>query len=114
MSNNIIIISEENLEKLSEQLLSKLQHNFQPIPVQVEDKTDTFLNVDQVAELLNLKKATIYSKVSKNSIPFIKKGKLLLFSKADILQWLQKSKHEDISDVSTKVNNYLFNNKFIG
>lgn len=48
-----------------------------------------FLNIDGVAEYTHLSKATIYKKVSKKEIPFIKLGTRTLFDIEQIDQWIK-------------------------
>ena len=52
---------------------------------------DKILDVDQACELLKVTKITIYRKVKNNSIPHMKRGKRLLFSRIDLLKWLSQS-----------------------
>lgn len=46
----------------------------------------TFLGVDEAATLLGISKASIYSKVYHNVIPYYKSGGKLYFSKEELLQ----------------------------
>ncbi len=49
-----------------------------------------FLNVDQIAEYLGIKKSSIYSKVERKEIPHYKVGNLLRFRKSDIDAWMEE------------------------
>lgn len=72
------------------------------------DKTeDVYLNIIELSELIGLTRPTIYGHVHRKTIPFIKKGKMLRFSKKDILNWLQDGKSKSNSDLEAKVNDYL-------
>jgi excisionase family DNA binding protein len=52
---------------------------------------ENLLNYAQAAELLNLKRGTIYSLVSRRQIPFIRLGtRIVRFSRSQILAWLQQ------------------------
>lgn len=74
----------------------------------LNDKTeDEFLNIDELSNLIGLTKPTLYGHVHRKTIPFIKKGKMLRFSKNDILNWLQEGKSQSNSDLEAKVNHYL-------
>jgi excisionase family DNA binding protein len=48
-----------------------------------------FLNIDGAAAYTHLSKATIYKKVSKKEIPFIKIGTRTLFDIEQIDQWIR-------------------------
>lgn len=52
---------------------------------------DPLMTVDEVASFLRIEKGTIYNKVSKDEIPFLKVGGALRFSLADIKRWIRRS-----------------------
>ena len=54
-------------------------------------KTDT-INVHEAAELTGFKVASIYSKVSRNEIPTIGRGRPLVFSRKGLEKWLKEGK----------------------
>ena len=51
---------------------------------------DEFLNIQQVAEYTNLAVPSVYGLVHRRQIPFIKRGKKLLFETKKINEQLQK------------------------
>ncbi len=55
---------------------------------------DKLLNINELAEYLSVKEASIRSWVYKKKIPFIKVGKLIRFKVEDIESWLQSKKEE--------------------
>jgi excisionase family DNA binding protein len=50
------------------------------------------LNVDDVSKMLNIAKSTLYNYIRNNQIPHIKIGGIILFSKSDLLLWLDTKK----------------------
>ena len=50
-----------------------------------------FLNIDEVAEYLGLKKGTVYSWVCYKKIPHIKMGRLVKFDIRQIDDWMRES-----------------------
>ena len=54
-----------------------------------KDKTQHLLNVDELAERLNVPKGWIYERTSRGDIPFIKVGKYVRFEWNAILDWLK-------------------------
>jgi len=48
------------------------------------------LTVDDVAEILGVKKSTIYQWTSADFIPHIKLGKNVRFREGDVLAWIEK------------------------
>ena len=51
-----------------------------------------YLNIDEVAEYINKKKATVYQMTHMRKIPFIKIGGNLLFDPDDLDAWLDTQK----------------------
>ena len=51
-----------------------------------KQKEHTFIGVDEASALLGISKASIYSKVYHNVIPYYKSGGKLYFSKQELLQ----------------------------
>jgi excisionase family DNA binding protein len=70
-----------------------------------------FMNVTQVAEYLSLAKATIYGMVHKLEIPNYKQGKRLYFKKADIDQWLTKSRRKTREEIEEEAADYIIRKK---
>ena len=52
---------------------------------------DEVLEMDGICELLKVTPITIYRKVKSGKIPHMKRGRKLLFSRNDILNWLKDS-----------------------
>jgi excisionase family DNA binding protein len=60
--------------------------------IQKEKDMKKYLNIDEVAEYINKKKATVYQMTHMRKIPFIKIGGNLLFDPDDIDAWLESQK----------------------
>jgi len=50
------------------------------------------LDINQLSEMLSVKKKTIYDWVHKGFIPYIKLGKLLRFDPKDIDKWFESKR----------------------
>jgi excisionase family DNA binding protein len=59
-----------------------------------EIHTYKMLNPDQVAEMLNISKTTLYRLAGKRQIPFHKIGGVLRFSEKDVSEYLEKCRTE--------------------
>lgn len=73
----------ENIERL---LLSQSDKDNQ------KETEEKLLTVQAAAEFLSLSMPTIYSKVSRNELPFMKRGKRLYFSQKELLEYLQRGR----------------------
>lgn len=60
--------------------------------IQKEKDMKKYLNIDEVSEYINKKKATVYQMTHMRKIPFIKIGGNLLFDPDDLDVWLESQK----------------------
>ena len=73
--------------------------------------TEKLLTVQEAAEFLNLSVPTIYLKVSKGEIPFMKRSKRLYFSNEELMNYIKEGRSKTASEVEDEVENYLGNKK---
>ncbi len=57
------------------------------------DPGPSWLNADEAAEFLKLKKSTLYKKTSRGEIPFHKPGKKLMFRRSELDGFIELSRH---------------------
>jgi excisionase family DNA binding protein len=86
----------ENIEKSLNGLYTVLETN------RTTNKEE-FLNVSQVADLIEESVASIYTRTSNRTIPFYKKGKRLLFKKAEIIKWIETGKKKTIEEIQNEI-----------
>ena len=100
---------EEIYARLSnvENLILGLKHNFHAL--HSAEKQEQFLTIQQAAEFLCLTVPTIYSKVSRRKLPFMKQGKRLYFSKSELSDYLRRGKKETAAEM--EADNYLITKK---
>ena len=65
---------------------------------------DELMTIKQAGEFLDLTVQTLYNKVSKNEIPFMKREKRLYFSKEQLIDYLKQGSNEMQSDTDREVN----------
>jgi excisionase family DNA binding protein len=104
--NNPFEIIEKRLSNI-EDLLLDLKHPQTSLKNQDEQSSSEFLNVEETANFLSLRIQTIYKKVNKNEIPYIKQGKRLYFSKSDLIDWLQEGRVKSIKEIRKESANYF-------
>ena len=81
---------------------------------QVNEKAEIperFLNIQEAAKVLNLTKATLYTKVSKNEVPHFKQGNRLYFSTVELTEYLKQGKRNTFAEAEAIATLYLSNNK---
>ena len=82
-----------------------------------EQPTETpeqLLTVQEAAQFLNLTVPTMYSKVSKGELPFMKRSKRLYFSSTELLEYIKAGRNKSISEIEQEAEAYLANKKSAG
>ena len=65
------------------------------------------MDIHEAAEFLKLKVPTIYSKVSKGELPFMKRFNRLYFSKMDLTTYLKQGRKSTNSEIEVRANAYM-------
>lgn len=106
--NNPFELIEARLSSI-ENLILDIKH--QPKEVESKEQSEQLLTVSETAQLLNLSIATIYSKVSRRELPFMKRGKRLYFSSIELMNYLKDGKVKSNLEIEAEANAYLSNSK---
>ena len=104
-----VFCSEQELKELVKASVKDAIQKAQSI-WQRKEEADEILNADQAAKLLKIAKPTLYSKTSRNLLPYMKQGKKLIFKKSDLLEYLEKGRYLTNAQIEAKANDYI-NNK---
>lgn len=91
MDNKFVLVSPQELHSL---IMDAVNVAIQPItfPKKLEPPLPDYLTVDELSKYLRLAKPTLYAKVNNRTIPYIKRGKRLYFSRVSIMEWLEEGK----------------------
>ena len=111
-------ISFENMPQMLSMLLRKvdeLRERFECLcqPPEMQEVSQ-WLNVDEVCAYLpsHPRKQTIYSWTSKRMIPFHKKGRSIMFNKAEIDAWLQDGDYmKSVEEIEREAISFINNKK---
>ena len=74
---------------------------------QIATPQEQLLTIQEVAKFLNLTVPTIYSKVSKGELPFMKRGKRLHFSSTELMQYLKDGRNKTNAEIEAEAHTYL-------
>ena len=75
------------------------------------DSIDKLLTVEEAAKFLCLTVQTIYSKVHKGEIPFMKRSKRLYFSSKELVDYLKQGRVKSVLELDREAEQYLSNKK---
>ena len=77
----------------------------------LNEQSEKFLSIQEASQFLNLSVPTIYSKVSRNELPFMKRSKKLYFSSIDLMDYLKQGRKKSNEETSNEVDQYLARKK---
>lgn len=69
--------------------------------------SEKLLTVKETATFLNLTVPTIYSKVSRGELPFMKRGKRLYFSDVELLSYLKDGRVKTNEQIEAEADAYI-------
>lgn len=75
------------------------------------DQPEQFLTIQAAADLLRLSVPTIYSKVSKRELPFMKRGKRLYFSRTELTDYLKEGRNKTHAETAQEAEAFLADRK---
>ena len=106
---NDIIFSPISIDQLTEicyQAVKRALNESQPTFEAIAQEADT-LSVDQAAELLKMKRQTVYLLSSKNLIPVSRRRKRLYFSRKELLDWIAEGRRKIITEVEANTSAFI-------
>lgn len=65
-----------------------------------QEVENELLNIKEAAEFLKVSVAAIYTKVSRQEIPFSKPGKRLYFNRSELNEWVRLGKRRTITELA--------------
>ncbi len=72
-----------------------------------EPALDKLLTVQEAADFLNLTVPTIYSKVSRGELPYMKRSKRLYFSRQELTAYLKAGRVKTTAEIQAEAGTYL-------
>lgn len=75
------------------------------------DQPEKLLTIQEAAEFLNLTVPTMYSKVSKNELPYMKRSKRLYFSRTELMDYIKTGRKKSNAEIEQEAEAYLLGNK---
>ena len=95
------------LEPIFKRWIKEAQDELQPKVFNYQKEAEDLLTVQEAANFLSLVKPTIYSKVNKRELPFMKRGKRLYFSQSELLEYIKEGRRQTATEIKLEVNTYL-------
>jgi excisionase family DNA binding protein len=107
----MMTVNFESLPQAVQELNAKMDSIMMFLQSAKPDVTQSdLLTIQEAASFLNLSKHTLYNKVNKNELPYMKKGKRLYFSRVELMAYLKSGKISSIQEIHGDLNNFLLKN----
>jgi len=87
--------------------LEKILLAFEERQIKKMKELEKFFSVEEVAQYIGFKKASIYGLINRKSIPYIKCGRLLKFEKSQIDLWLQSKRRKTGEQIMADAERYI-------
>ena len=71
------------------------------------ESTEDLVLIQEASKILRLAVPTIYSKVSKSELPYMKRGKLLYFSRKELIQYLRDGRRKTKTEIENETKDYF-------
>ena len=72
-----------------------------------KEQAEQFLTIQEASDFLKLSVPTLYSKVSKNEIPYMKRSKRLYFSLTELMEYLKQGRKNSNAEIEQEAVSYL-------
>lgn len=96
-------ITQVNKQELIEIVKTAIDKSLSEYQLNIElGEPPILLNIKQASEFLTLKVPTIYQKVSRREIPFLKRSKRLYFKREDLIEYLEKGRVKSVYEVEAE------------
>lgn len=91
-----LTITEEHIQQIADAIIERI------LPAMVKragaaQQDDALMNIAELAQYMKVDESWIYTRTGQQRIPFIKKGKYLLFRRSEIDKWLQQDAVKPLS-----------------
>jgi excisionase family DNA binding protein len=74
-----------------------------------DDSESEIMNIQEVAKKLKMAVPSIYGLVHRRQIPFIKRGKKLIFEQSQVNEWLKTGRRKTVFETDSLADEYLNN-----
>lgn len=98
-----LILSPISIGEMRKMIREELQATMSNAPVNRNvQPTDEYLTIEETAKYINMAVSSVYGFVHFKRIPYIKRGKRLIFEKSKIDEWLQAGRKQTIDEIENQ------------
>jgi excisionase family DNA binding protein len=94
-----IVFTQLSVQEIRNMLREEVRNALKESPQIHGNQSPEYLAIQELSELLNLAVPSIYGLVHRKQIPYIKRGKKLIFEKSQIEEWLKNGRHKTKQEI---------------
>ncbi len=102
-----MVFTQLSVQEVRTMLREEVRQALRELNQQPAKNENELLNIQEVAEMLNMAVPSIYGLVHRRQIPYIKRGKKLIFEKTQVEEWLKNGRQKTIYDTGKQADEYL-------
>ena len=103
-----MVFTQLSVQEVRNMLREEVKNALNELPQVMGNQMPEYLTIQELSELLNLAVPSIYGLVHRKQIPYIKRGKKLIFEKSQVEEWLKSGRQRTIYDTDKQADEYLY------
>jgi len=89
-----LVFTQLSIQEIRNMLREEVRKAINESPQVMGNQIPEYLTIQKLSEMINMAIPSIYGLVHRKQIPYIKRGKKLIFEKSLVEEWLKKGRHK--------------------
>jgi excisionase family DNA binding protein len=94
-----LVFTQLSVQEVRNMLREEVKKALNESPQLQGNQLPEYLTIQELSEMINLAVPSIYGMVHRKQIPYVKRGKKLIFEKSQIEEWLKNGRHKTKQEI---------------
>ncbi|MBI5538923.1 MAG: helix-turn-helix domain-containing protein [Bacteroidia bacterium] len=94
-----LVFTQLSVQEVRNMLREEVKKALKESPQLQGNQLPEYLTIQELSEMINLAVPSIYGMVHRKQIPYVKRGKKLIFEKSQIEEWLKNGRHKTKQEI---------------
>jgi excisionase family DNA binding protein len=94
-----LVFTQLSVQEVRNMLREEVKKALNESPQLQGNQLPEYLTIQELSEMINLAVPSIYGMVHRKQIPYVKRGKKLIFEKSQIEEWLKHGRHKTKQEI---------------
>ncbi len=94
-----LVFTQLSVQEVRNMLSEEVKKALNETPQLQGNQLPEYLTIQELSEMINLAVPSIYGMVHRKQIPYVKRGKKLIFEKSQIEEWLKNGRHKTKQEI---------------